>query len=112
MAKPPPNFVLVEEAAFCEFEWDEDKREGNWNTHEVDFEDVKEVFRHPHVVAPSYGYGESRWTAVGLLDDVEITVVFTIRDERCRLISARRARHYERNAYYEAIHKRSKKGQN
>lgn len=112
MAKPPPNYILVEETAFSEFEWDEDKREANWDTHEVDFEDVKEVFRNPHIVAPSYGYGENRWTAVGLLDDVEITVVFTMRDERCRVISARRARHYERDAYHEAIHKRSKKGQN
>lgn len=112
MAKPPPIYVLVEEAAFLEFEWDETKRETNWDAHEVDFEDVKEVFRRPHIVAPSYGYGERRWIAVGLLDDVEITGVFTMRKERCRVISARRARHYERNAYHKTIHKRSKKGQN
>jgi uncharacterized DUF497 family protein len=112
MAKPPPSYVLVEEAHFVEFEWDEAKRETNWHIHEVDFEDVKEIFRSPHVVAPSFGYGENRWTAVGLLDDVEITVVFTMREERCRVISARRARYYERNAYHEAIDKRSTKGQN
>ena len=112
MAKPPPSYVLVEEADFVEFEWDAAKRETNWYIHEVDFEDVKEIFRCPHVVAPSFGYAENRWTAVGLLDDVEITVVFTMREERCRVISARRARHYERNAYHEAIHKRSTKGQN
>ncbi|MGV1014190.1 MAG: BrnT family toxin [Methyloceanibacter sp.] len=110
MAKPPPIYVLVEGAAFIEFEWDEAKRETNWDIHEVDFEDVKGIFRCPHIVASSYGYGENRWTAVGLLDDAEITVVFTMRDERCRVISARRARHYERNAYHEAIDKRSKKG--
>ncbi len=112
MAAPPPSYVLVEEADFVEFEWHEAKRETNWYIHEVDFEDVKEIFRSPHVVAPSFGYGENRWTAVGLLDDVEITVVCTMREERCRVISARRARHYERNAYHEAIHKRSTKGQN
>ena len=112
MGKPSPAFVLVEEAAFTEFEWDEAKRETNWNVHGVDFEDVKGIFRRPHVVASSRGYGESRWAAVGLLDDVEITVVFTMREERCRVISARRARHHERSAYHEAIRTRSKTGKN
>ena len=92
-AKPPPSYVLVEEADFVELEWEAAKRETNWYIHEVDFEDVKEIFRCPHVIAPSFGYGENRWTAVGLLVDVEITVVFTMREERCRVISARRARH-------------------
>ena len=102
MGKPSPAFVLVEEAAFTEFEWDEAKRETNWNVHEVDFEDVKGIFRRPHVVASSHGYGESRWAAV----------VFTMREERCRVISARRARHHERSAYHEAIRTRSKTGKN
>ena len=44
MAKPPPSYVLVEEADFVEFEWEAAKREANWYIHEVDFEDVEEIF--------------------------------------------------------------------
>ena len=44
MAKPPPSYVLVEEADFVEFEWEAAKRETNWYIHEVDFEDVEEIF--------------------------------------------------------------------
>ncbi|MEZ0278202.1 MAG: BrnT family toxin [Methylibium sp.] len=104
--------TFVEQAGFAEFEWDEDKRASNWDKHNFDFEDVKQIFRCPHVRAPSIRRPEPRWMAVGLLEDVEITVVHTVQDERCRIISARRARHYERRAYHQAIHDRSTAGQN
>jgi uncharacterized DUF497 family protein len=106
------RFELVEVAPFSEFEWHETKRARNWEIHEIDFEDVKQVFSHPHVAAPSHRSRERRWMAVGLLDDVEVTVVYTLRGGRCRIISARRARHEERRSYHEAISDRSKKGQN
>ncbi|HCL61891.1 MAG TPA: BrnT family toxin [Rhizobiales bacterium] len=112
MPKPRQAYTLVEEAGFAEFEWHEAKRSRNWNVHQLDFEDVKDIFLRPHVCAPSIRGKEQRWSAVGLLDGVEVTVIFTMRGERCRLISARRARHDERRTYHEAVRHRSTEGKN
>jgi uncharacterized DUF497 family protein len=112
MPKPRRAFTVVEEAGFAEFEWHEAKRSRNWDVHQLDFEDVMEIFSRPHVCAPSIRGKEQRWSAVGPLDGVEVTVIFTMRGERCRIISARRARHDERRSYHEAIRKRSKERQN
>jgi uncharacterized protein len=43
--------------------------------------------------------GEVRWKALGEISGVVIAVVYTLRQERSRIISARRAREYEREAY-------------
>jgi uncharacterized DUF497 family protein len=45
-------------------------------------------------------HGESRYLAIGLYRGREITVVYTVRDEKIRLISARRARKNERELYW------------
>ncbi|MBV9757134.1 MAG: BrnT family toxin [Alphaproteobacteria bacterium] len=44
-------------------------------------------------------HGEERWIAVGLIEDVHVTVVFTRRAAAIRLISMRRSRHEERRKY-------------
>ncbi len=41
--------------------------------------------------------------AIGLLDGIEITLVYTDRGEVRRMISARKATHHERHAYYQAL---------
>jgi uncharacterized protein len=106
------KYEPVEAADFEEFEWHEAKRAKNWDLHEVDFEDAKLIFTRPHALTVSVRGSEERWLAVGVLGDVEITVVYTMRNDRCRIISARRARHDERRAYHEAVGSRPKKGQN
>ena len=47
-------------------------------------------------------HGEKRILAIGLLEDVEITVIYTTRGETIRIISARRARRNERKKYWES----------
>ncbi|WP_428350443.1 BrnT family toxin [Lichenifustis flavocetrariae] len=42
---------------------------------------------------------EKRWKVVGLIDDRLFTVVFTMRDGICRLISARRSNVKEKRTY-------------
>ena len=44
-------------------------------------------------------YGEDRFVAVGRVEGLLITVVFTERGERVRIISARKANNDERRAY-------------
>lgn len=82
-----------------EFERDPDKNEQNIGKHGIDFVRAKEIFGGPYMQRRSDRRGERRWIAVGPLDDRLITVVFTRRSGRIRIISARRASSYERKEY-------------
>jgi hypothetical protein len=44
-------------------------------------------------------HGEDRMFAIGLMEDIEIVVVYVMRGQRRRLISARRAHRNERQEY-------------
>jgi len=44
-------------------------------------------------------HGEERIFAVGLMEDIEIVVVYVMRGKRRRIISARRAHRNERQEY-------------
>lgn len=91
------------------FEWDEKKRQANLEKHDVDFRDLPSVFHHPHLTYSSPRGEESRRVAVGKLQPSEeppkrwsgplVAVVYTREDETYRIISARRARQNERQAY-------------
>ena len=82
-----------------EFEWDPDKNEQNIGKHGIDFVRAKEVFGGLYMQRRSDRRGERGWIAVGPLDDRLITMVFTRRSGRIRIISARRASSYERKEY-------------
>ena len=87
-----------------EFEWDETKRRSNLVKHGLDFLRAKEVFDGPHVLLPSLYQGEEhRQLATAELAGQCVTVVFTMRAGRCRVISMRSARDDERRKY-QAIH--------
>jgi uncharacterized DUF497 family protein len=45
-------------------------------------------------------HGEVRYVAVGLLEGVEFTCVFTMRGRVARIISERRSRHEERDRFW------------
>ena len=83
------------------FEWDERKRRSNLRKHGIDFAAVEPIFRG-HLLEEDdkrRDYGERRIKAIGELGGVSLSVVYTWRGERRRLISARRARTDERKAY-------------
>lgn len=48
-----------------------------------------------------YDYGEERYAILGIADGRFIVVIFTMRGENIRLISARRAEPHERRKYHE-----------
>lgn len=83
------------------FEWDEAKRLYNVEKHSIDFLDAKEIWAGKVAEFPSnqQDHNESRWLAIGECNGRLISVVFTYRDNKRRIISARVARKYER-AYY------------
>lgn len=89
------------------FEWDENKRLTNIEKHVIDFADAVTIFDGFTAVRQDTraDYGEERYLAVGLLESREITVVYTPREGKRRIISARRARVKEREIYYEEVEK-------
>ena len=44
-------------------------------------------------------YGEARFITIGFLDDAMVVLVWTPRDDACRVISIRRANERERRIY-------------
>ena len=83
------------------FEWDENKRQSNIAKHGIDFTEVTKVFDGFYVKtnAKTPDYGEERYLAIGMLDEREITIVYTTRGEKTRIISVRRARVEERELF-------------
>jgi uncharacterized DUF497 family protein len=81
------------------FEWDESKRQSNLAKHLIDFQDAVRIFDGPIFEKASHSRGEDRVVAIGLLEEIEIVVVYVIRGKRRRIISARRAHRDERQDY-------------
>jgi uncharacterized DUF497 family protein len=86
------------------FEWDEEKRESNLLKHRLDFISAQRMFEEgfPFIDAPSKFEGETRWLRTGIVDGAFVTVVWTTRNDRIRLISFRRARREERRTYLDS----------
>ena len=85
------------------FEWDETKSLENYAKHGVDFETARRVFRDPFGVErldDREDYGEDRLILTGTAEGSLLTVVYTERNDRIRLISARRATKQEQDEYF------------
>jgi uncharacterized DUF497 family protein len=48
------------------------------------------------------GHGEARYIITGVVNGILLTVVYTERGERTRIISARKATRYEQREYYDS----------
>ena len=82
------------------FEWDEAKREANIAKHSVDFLRAQRLFDgRPVITASSPRTEEERFATTGEIDGVFYTVVWMWRGLSIRIISARRARHEEKERY-------------
>ena len=81
------------------FEWEERKRQANLAKHHIDFVDVKRIFDEPVFESIEVRSGEERTVALGRIEGTEIVVVYAVRGERRRIISARRASRNERQSY-------------
>jgi len=91
------------------FAWDKGNIEKNWERHKVSFIECEEVFfNRPLVVAGDeiHSKSEGRYYALGRTnDDRLLFVVFTIRDNKIRVISARDMNRKERRVFREEIEK-------
>ena len=86
------------------FQWDEANASKNWTRHEVSQTEAEQVcLNRPVVVADARPGTEGRWFAFGRTDgDRLLTIVFTIRGPRLRVISARPMSRPERKRYDQA----------
>lgn len=85
-----------------EFEWDPVKNEHNEEKHGISFEDALTVFDDPYrreEDSTKSEYGEERRKVIGRMGPTIVAVVYTDRDRRRRIISARIARRNERARY-------------
>lgn len=97
------------EAEATEFEWDAGNAEKNWMRHRVTQSECEEVFfNRPLVVAEDEAHSdhELRFFALGQTDAGRLLlVVYTIRGERVRVISARDMTRSEGKSYERAREK-------
>ena len=84
------------------FEWDDAKNKINKIKHGINFKTAARVFSDPYLLEEydeEHSFDEDRWKVIGMVDDV-LFVIYTDRDEKIRLISAREATEQERRRYY------------
>ncbi len=85
------------------FEWDPRKAATNFRKHGVDFRFAVEAFRDPERVErldDSEDYGETRWHAIGLAGQALLAVIYVLRGDDIRIISARKADRNEFQSYW------------
>jgi len=87
-----------------EFEWDEEKRRSNIEKHKLDFVRAHAIFDgRPVIHSDSSRLGEKRSKSTGIIDGVFVTVIWTLREGRIRIISARGTRDEDKRAYHETF---------
>ena len=85
------------------FDWHSPKAEANWRNHGVTFEQGAKAMGDMFAVAwvdDREDYGEERSNLLGMCDGVLLHVTYTEREERIRIISARKAERHERDYYF------------
>ncbi len=86
------------------FDWDRGNVQKNWARRRVAFHECEEVFFHEPVLVPDpdHSGSEQRWFAFGRTAKGRLlTIVFTIRKNTIRVISARDMSRKERGKYEE-----------
>ncbi len=85
------------------YQWNRDKAAANLRKHGIDFADAVSVFSDDLAVTiPDERFDEERFVTIGLdAFGRVLVVVYTLRDEEIRVISARKATRQERRQYEE-----------
>ncbi len=86
------------------FEWDEKKEKANIKSHGIDFRTAIHVFLDDNRIEyfdEKHSVNEDRYITIGMVGEVMLVMlVYTERNGRIRVISARPANKRERSAYY------------
>jgi uncharacterized protein len=86
------------------FTWDDNKAALNWRLHGVAFEMARDAFEDPFAIEwmdAAQDPNEERYAMIAMVENRLLFVAYTIREERIRIISARKAEPYERRKYHD-----------
>lgn len=85
------------------FQWDDGNRRKNKEKHDVSIQECEQVFSNQPLILlddPRHSIQEPRWFALGRTPtDRQLSLVFTIRHDQIRIISARDMSKRERSIY-------------
>ena len=82
-----------------DYEWDGGKAAGNLDKHQIDFAAIRTFDWRTAAVEENPRYGELRYCAFGYIGDRLHTVIFTLRNDKCRIISLRKSNSREMLKY-------------
>ena len=88
------------------YTWDSKKNLLNVANHGIAFEDAIKIFEDVTLekVDDRFDYGETRVYAIGVVNGIETTVIYTdVSDSERRIISAWRSERYEKESYWRSI---------
>lgn len=89
-----------------EFEWDDEKEKKNIKKHKISFSAAATVFADDYRIEipdEEHSGEEERYKVIGKINNAVtiVLVVYTPREDRIRIISARKANFAERKMYYD-----------
>ena len=94
---------MVEKIKPIRFDWNEHNKLKNWKKHKVNFQECEQIFLNEPIMFfpdPKHSEEEKRLVAYGMTNKRrKLTVVFTIRNKKIRVISARSMSRKERRIY-------------
>jgi len=83
------------------FEFDKGKSESNKMKHGIDFETARELWKDSNrIEIPAKWVDESRIILIARLEKDIWAAIFTLRNDRIRTISVRKARNNEKEIYH------------
>lgn len=84
-----------------EFEFDSRKSISIKEKHGIDFEEAQSLWGDPNrVIVPVRSQNEERYALIAASRTGLWTYIFTVRGEKLRIISVRKARNEEKEGYY------------
>lgn len=87
------------------FEWDPFKAQINLEKHGVSFMEAAKTLLGLTLTRLAFDDGENRFASIGITGERLVVVIWTPRHDAMRVISARRARRNEREAFGQAVGK-------
>jgi uncharacterized DUF497 family protein len=83
-----------------EFEYDRNKSRTNKEKHGIDFDEIQKIWNDENLIEiPAKNVDEPRYIAIGKIKEKHWSVIITRRNEKIRIISARRSRNDEVKLY-------------
>jgi uncharacterized protein len=93
------NFRIIQDEFF---EWDDDKARRNLAKHKVSFEVARTAFADMNAMEEfdhEHSDDEDRWLRTAMTSGGVVVVSYVMRENRLRLISARKANQHEQQTY-------------